>query len=471
MKIAHPPALCEHGELNACLEEDAVSENIQTHPSSADAELGRRTVRKVTMRLVPFMGLLYFVNYLDRTNIGFATLTMSEDLGMTATMFGIAAGVFFIGYLFLEVPSNLALHKFGARRWIARIMITWGVVASAMAFVPNAETLYVLRFLLGVAEAGFFPGMILYLTYWFPRGERARITGLFMLAIPVSSAIGSPISAAIIQYGDGFLGLAGWRVMFLLEGIPAILLAFVTWFYLTDRPAQATWLAHDEREWLTRTMQAEEEHTAKRFHWPLRRSLTDPRILALAVVYFGVVYGLYALSFFLPTIVAGFAETFNTDFSIFQTGLIVAVPYLVGTVSMVLWSRHSDRTQERVWHVALPIALGAVSIPVALYLGSPFAVMVAVSVTAIGIFGALPVFWQLPGAFLAGAGAAGGIALINSLGNLSGFAAPYITGVLADATGNNEAGLWLVGVVMMIAAVLTLVLRATPPPDDDGTPS
>lgn len=442
-----------------------MSEHTQMDPSAADVELGQRTVRKVAMRLVPFMGLLYFVNYLDRTNIGFATLTMSEDLALTETMYGIAAGVFFIGYLFLEVPSNLALHKFGARRWIARIMITWGVVASAMAFVPNAETLYVLRFLLGVAEAGFFPGMILYLTYWFPRSERAKITGLFMLAIPVSSAIGAPISAAIIQYGDGFFGLAGWRVMFLLEGIPAILLAFVTWFYLTDRPAAATWLAPDERDWLTRTMQSEDEDTAKRFHWPLRRSLTDPRILALSFVYFGVVYGLYALSFFLPTIVDGFSETFNTSFSIFQTGLIVAVPYLFGIVAMVLWTRHSDHTQERVWHVAAPIALGAVTIPVALYLGSPFAVMVAISVTSIGIFGALPVFWQLPGAFLVGAGAAGGIALINSLGNLSGFAAPYVTGVLADATGNNEAGLWLVGVVMMIAAVLTLVLQAAPRPD------
>ena len=420
------------------------------------------------MRLVPFMGLLYFINYLDRTNIGFATLTMSEDLAMTETMFGIAAGVFFIGYLFLEVPSNLALHKFGARRWIARIMITWGIVASAMAFVPNAETLYVLRFLLGVAEAGFFPGMILYLTYWFPRSERAKITGLFMLAIPVSSAIGAPISAAIIQYGDGLFGLEGWRVMFLLEGLPAIALAFVTWFYLTDRPAQATWLAPEERDWLTRTMQAEDEDTAKRFHWPLRRSLTDPRILALSFVYFGVVYGLYALSFFLPTIVDGFSETFDTSFSIFQTGLIVAVPYLIGIVSMVLWTRHSDRTGERVWHVAAPIALGALTIPVALYLGSPFAVMAAISVTSIGIFAALPTFWQLPGAFLVGAGAAGGIALINSLGNLSGFAAPYITGLLADATGNNEAGLWLVGIVMMAAAVVTLVLQATPRPDEDA---
>jgi ACS family tartrate transporter-like MFS transporter len=440
----------------------------QSPETDADSELGRRTLAKVTRRLVPFMGLLYFVNYLDRTNIGFAKLTMSEDLGLSATAYGVAAGLFFIGYLLLEVPSNLALHRFGARRWMARIMITWGIVASAMAFVPNAASLYVLRFLLGVAEAGFFPGMILYLTYWFPRKERAKITGLFMVAIPVSSALGSPLSGAIIQYGDGLFGLAGWRLMFLLEGLPAVGLAFVTWYYLTDKPADARWLDAEERDWLSATMAAEEAETAGRYHWPLRRSLTSPRILALALVYFGIVYGLYALSFFLPTIVAGFAETFDTDFNLFQTGLIVAIPYLFGTASVVLWSRHSDATQERVWHVAAPTLLGAVSIPVALYLGSPLAVMVAVSITAIGIFGALPVFWTLPSAFLAGAGAAGGIALINSLGNLSGFAAPYITGALSDATGSNRAGLWVVGITMLVGALVVLALRAAPPVDADA---
>lgn len=443
-----------------------MSEILKTElDGDTDTALARRTIAKVTRRLVPFMGLLYFVNYLDRTNIGFAKLTMSKDLGLSSTAYGVAAGLFFIGYLLLEVPSNLALHRFGARRWMARIMITWGVVASAMAFVPNAGSLYALRFLLGVAEAGFFPGMILYLTYWFPRRERAKITGLFMVAIPVSSAVGSPVSGAIIQYADGFLGLAGWRLMFLLEGLPAIALAFVTWYWLTDRPADARWLQADERDWLSRTMAAEEQETSSTYHWPLRRSLTDPRILALAVVYFGIVYGLYALSFFLPTIVAGFAETFDTSFNLFETGLIVAIPYLFGTAAVVLWSRHSDATQERTWHVAGPTLLGAASIPVALYLGSPLAVMVAVSITAIGIFGALPVFWSLPSAFLAGASAAGGIALINSLGNLSGFAAPYITGALSDATGSNRAGLWVVGVAMLVGALLVLALRAAPAAD------
>jgi MFS transporter, ACS family, tartrate transporter len=437
----------------------------------ADEELGRRVVSKVARRLIPFMALLYFVNYLDRTNIGFAELQMSEDLNLTSTMFGLASGLFFIGYLFFEVPSNLALNKYGARRWIARIMLTWGLVAAAMAFVPNAGTLYVLRVLLGVAEAGFFPGMILYLTFWFPRRERARFTALFLAAIPVSSALGSPLSAAIMQYCDGLFGLEGWRVMFLFEGLPAIALAFVTWFYLTDRPAQATWLDQHERDWLQREMDHEVRSTQRRFHWPLRRSLTNPRILALSFVYFGVVYGLYALSFFLPQIVDGFSETFDTSFSLMQTGLIVAVPYLIGTAAMFLWGRHSDRTQERVWHVALPTALSAVTIPVALYLDSPFAVMVAVTLTAVGICAALPVFWSLPSSFLVGASAAGGIALINSLGNLAGFGAPFVTGFLTDMTGTVQAGLWVVGIVMMLAAFVVVALGVSPKPDTDEEPA
>ena len=438
---------------------------IASGRSAADEEMSRRVVAKVARRLIPFMALLYFVNYLDRTNIGFAELQMSEDLGLTATMYGLASGLFFIGYLFFEVPSNLALHKFGARRWIARIMLSWGIVAAAMAFVPNAGTLYALRILLGIAEAGFFPGMILYLTFWFPRRERTRFTAMFLAAIPLSSAIGSPISGAIMEYADGLFGLEGWRLMFLFEGLPAVLLAFITWFYLTDRPAQATWLTEDERTWLQDEIDAETRATQKRFHWPLRKSLTNPRILALSFVYFGVVYGLYALSFFLPQIVADFSETFDTSFSLMQTGLIVAVPYVVGTVAMVLWGRHSDRTQERVWHVALPSVLSAVTIPVALYLDSPFAVMVAVTLTAIGIFGALPVFWALPSAFLVGASAAGGIALINSLGNLAGFGAPFVTGFLTDLTGSHRSGLWVVGVVMMLAAFVVLALGITPQPD------
>jgi len=418
-----------------------------------------RVVRKVAIRLIPFLGLAYFLNYVDRTNIGFAKLTMSADLGLTETMFGLASGLFFIGYLLFEVPSNIALHRFGARRWIARILVTWGIIAAAMAFVPNATTLYVARILLGVAEAGFFPGIMLYLTFWFPRSVRVRLTGLFMIALPASSALGAPIAGAILQYADGFLGLAGWRVMFLVLGLPAVLLGIAAWFYLTDRPKDADWLAADERQWLDDTMAAEQQATQAGGKHRVRDSLKDPRVWALGLVYFGVTYGLYALSFFLPTIVAGFAESFDTTFSILENGLIVAVPFAIGAVAMVFWSRHSDRTGERVWHVALPALLGAVSIPVALYMESPLATMAVITVTAIGVFCALPVFWYLPSTFLAGAGAAAGIALVNTLGNSSGFGAPYITGFLLDATGNSRAGLWVVGVMMLIAGLTVLALR------------
>ncbi|MFX0581288.1 MFS transporter [Nocardia nepalensis] len=422
-------------------------------------EVSRATLRKVTIRLVPFLGLLYFINYLDRVNIGFAGPSgMKTDLGLTETAFGFASGIFFIGYLVLEVPSNLALHRFGARRWIARIMVSWGVVATAMAFVPNETWLYILRFTLGVVEAGFFPGILLYLTYWFPQTQRAKIVALFMTAVPISTALGSTVSSLIIQYGDGVFGLTGWRFMFLVEGLPAIVLAVGTWFFLTDRPAQAKWLTPVERDWLTAELEAEEG--ARGEHWTVRKALTHPRVLGLAFIYGGIVYGLYALGFFLPTIINGFQQQYGTHYSVVQRGLINAVPYVIGAVVMVVWSRHGDRTGERAWHVALPALVGGLAIPVALYLGNPFAAMIAVTVCAVGVLAALPTFWALPSTFLSGAAAAGGIALINSIGNVSGFVAPYVTGALKDLTGTQRAGLWVVGVAMIGSAIGVLALRS-----------
>ncbi|MEV6231873.1 MFS transporter [Saccharopolyspora shandongensis] len=430
---------------------------------AAPAGAQNRILRKVAVRLMPFLILLYFVNYLDRVNIGFAGPNgMNDELGLTATAFGFASGIFFIGYLVLEVPSNLALHRFGARKWLARIMITWGVVATVMAFVPSPTALIVLRFLLGVAEAGFFPGIILYLTYWFPAVQRAKAVALFMTAVPVSSAIGATVSSALISTGHGIFGLSGWRFMFLVEGIPAMVLAVVTWFYLTDRPSQAKWLSPQERAWLTEQLEAERAQTETAHGWPLRKALTHPRILALAFVYFGIAYGLYALGFFLPTIIKGFEQQYGTDLSTMETGLITAVPYVIGAVAMVLWAAHGDRTRERVWHVALPMLLGGICIPIALYLGNPVSAMVAVTICAVGVCAALPTFWALPSNFLAGTAAAGGIALINSLGNISGFAAPYITGALKDATGSQKTGLWVVGIVMVAAAITVVALRAAP---------
>ncbi|MEO3826363.1 MFS transporter [Actinomadura sp. B10D3] len=416
-------------------------------------------------RLVPLIGLLYFVNYLDRSNIAFAKLTMSEELGLNATEYGVAAGVFFVGYLLFQVPSNLALHRFGARRWLSLTLLVWGLLAAGTAFVPDAPTLYGLRFVLGLAEAGLFPGVIVYLAQWFPAAERARVFSLFVIAIPISAVVGSPTSTALMQYGDGLLGLDGWRLMFLVEGLPAVLLAFVTWSYLTDRPSEAHWLSPAERNWLVATLEREAAEAAGKFNWSLRRTLTNPRTLALGFIAFGFLYGLYAISFFLPTIVAGFSKMFGTDFSLVETGLIVAVPFLVGTAAMIVWSRHSDRTQERVRHVAVPMALGGVSIPVALYLHSPFAVMALVTLTVASILCTIPVFWAMPPVFLFGAALAGGIGVINTLGNSSGFLAPYVTGWLSDATGSSRAGLWVVGIVMVLAAITTVALGATPRPD------
>jgi MFS family permease len=430
---------------------------------SNDAVTTSRVVRKVSIRLMPLLCLLYFVNYLDRVNIGFAGPNgMNTELRMTSTVFGFASGIFFLGYLLLEVPSNLALHRFGARRWLARIMITWGVLATMMAFVPNSTMMVVLRFLLGVAEAGFFPGIILYLTLWFPAAQRAKAVAVFMAAIPVSTAIGSTLSSVLISSGHGVFGLSGWRFMFLVEGIPAILLAVATWFLLTDRPSDAKWLTPDERERLRSVLETERQHVESTHHWPLRKALTHPRILALAFVYFGITYGNYALGFFLPTIVAGFRQQYGLKLSTVQAGLVTAVPYVIAAVVMVLWAAHGDRTRERVWHVALPMLLGGLSIPVALYLGNPFAAMTAVTVCAVGVNAALAPFWALPSNFLSGAAAAGGIALINSLGNVSGFAAPYITGALRDVTGSQRTGLWVVGVVMVAAVVVVILLRAAP---------
>jgi D-galactonate transporter len=433
---------------------------------STKIQPGDRVLAKVAWRIMPFLTLLYFVNYLDRVNIGFAGPNgMNSALGMSATAFGFASGIFFLGYLILEVPSNLALHRFGARKWLARIMVTWGIVATVLAFVPNPVTLVILRFLLGVAEAGFFPGIILYLTYWFPKAQRAKAVALFMAAIPISTAVGSTLSSLLIAHGDGVFGLAGWRFMFLVEGIPAILLAVVTWFYLTDRPEQAKWLTDEERTWLTNELDTERRATEADHHWPLKKALTHPRILALSFVYFGIVYGVYALGFFLPTIIKGFQQQYGLKLSVVQTGLVTAVPYVIGAVVMVFWARHGDRTGERTWHVAAPALIGGLAIPIALYLGNPWAAMVAVTICAVGVCAALPTFWALPSNFLSGAAAAGGIALINALGNLSGFAAPYITGWLRDLTGSQKAGLWAVGACMVAAALVAVALGAKPRED------
>ncbi|MFI8105871.1 MFS transporter [Streptomyces sp. NPDC086023] len=399
------------------------------------------------------------MNFLDRANVGFAALRMNADIGLSATAFGLGAGLFFIGYFFFEVPSNLLLHRVGARRWIARIALTWGVIASAQAFIDSPAAFFTVRFLLGAAEAGFFPGMVLYLTYWFPRRHRARMMSLLLLALPTASVIGAPVSTLIMEHGRGFLGFdAGWRTMFFLEGLPSILLAVACWTFLPDRPQDANWLVPEERQALTATIESEDR---ARVPDPpgLRRSLRDARVLLLCAVYFGVVYGLYALTFFLPQVVAGFEDGFGVKLGLVEVGLVSAIPFACGAVAMLWNARHSDRQGERVWHLAVPSFVGAVGVACSLYLQSPYLAIIALSVCTAGVLAALPVFWQVPAGFLGGVGAAAGIALINSCGNLSGFVAPFVTGWLRDATGDFRAGMWAVAACMALAAVLTVAFR------------
>ena len=427
---------------------------------TADTQLHQQVIRKAARRLIPVMCLLYFINYLDRTNVGFAALTMNKDIGLTTTMYGLGAGLFFIGYFVFEVPSNLALHRFGARLWITRIVVSWGLVAAAMSFVQGPHSFYGLRVLLGIAEAGFFPGMILYPTYWFPRRDRARMTSLFYMALPLSTVLGAPLSTLLMRHGDGILGLAGWRLMYLVEGLAAILLGFVAYRFLTDRPETARWLSPAERRWLTDTIAAEDADTDRGQRRGVLQTLGNARVLALALAYFGIVFGLYSIGFFLPQMIEGFQQQFGTEFSIVEVGLLTAVPYAVATVAMLLWSRHSDQTGERVWHVALPAFLGAAAVAISLQLGSPLLTMAGITVTAIGIFSAVPILWQLPSTFLTGTAAAAGIGLINSIGNLSGFAGPYLTGWLKDLTGSFQTGMLVIAACMALAGITVLTLAA-----------
>ncbi len=417
-------------------------------------ELERRTIAKVTARLVPFLVLCYFVAYLDRVNVGFAALTMNADLGLSATAYGSGAGIFFLAYFLFEVPSNLFLERVGARKWIARIMFTWGIVSGATAFIHGETSFYVVRVLLGIAEAGFFPGIIFYLTLWFPAKYRARIIGFFMAAIPLSTVIGAPISGLLLGL-DGFMGMKGWQWLFIVEALPALLLSFVVFSYLTDRPSDATWLRPDERAWLIERLRQEQAKRETVRHYSVAEALLNPKVLALSVVYFGAVATNYGLSFFLPQIVKAFGV------SNLQAGFVTALPYVVGTISIVWWGRHSDRTLERRYHLAFPLFVAAAGIAVSTVLG-PTMKMVALSIAGFGIFGCLAVFWTVPTAFLGGAAAAGGIALINSIGNLAGFAGPYVVGHIKDLTGSYTFGLLALSGAGLIAAIVVLVLPFDP---------
>lgn len=418
--------------------------------ASAKSEIETSTIRAISARLIPFLVLAYFFSYLDRVNLSFAALTMNADLKFSPLVFAWGAGIFFIGYFIFEVPSNLALERFGASRWIARIMVTWGVISALMATVSGEWSFYVLRFLLGVAEAGFFPGIILYLTYWYPAEYRARFLAAFAIAVPVSTVVGAPISGLLLGL-DGVMGLRGWQWLFIIEGIPSVLLGIVSWFYLTDKPEKANWLSAEQKAWLAARLQAEVAAKQAVRHFTLGEALSSPKVITLSLIYFGFVGALYGMQFWLPQIVKAFGLT-NA-----QTGFVTAIPYLFGTIAMVLWARHSDASRERVAHVGGPLLLTALALGVSSYITDPTITMVVLTIAAIGIFCTFAVFWTLPTAWLSGTAAAGGIALINSIGNLAGFGGPYLIGWVKDATGNTSTGLLVLSLLPLAAGLLVFL--------------
>jgi MFS transporter, ACS family, tartrate transporter len=415
--------------------------------------LEQTTMRKVYVRLLPFAILTYFLCYLDRINVGFAALTMNKDLGLTASTFGLAAGAFFWGYFLFEVPSNMALEKVGARLWIARIMITWGLLSGATAFCTGPYSFLTVRFLLGLAEAGFYPGIVLFLTYWFPDRHRARIISGFTLALPGAVALGAPISTGLLGL-DGVLGLAGWKWMFIAEAVPTVLIGIGVLFYVTDRPAQARWLTDAERAWLAAAMDRERDAIEADRKISLLRSFWEPKVLLLSLNYFGIVTASLGMLIFLPQIIK------QLGFTNMQVGWVTMIPYLCGCVSMIVWGWISDRTGERRWNLVGACLLAAVGLVITGMTMGTYWSLVGMSVAAAGLYGTKGMFWSMPPMFLTGIAAATGIAWINSIGNLGGFFGPSIVGRVKDATDSFAGGLYaLAGFALMAAVVAALWLH------------
>ena len=419
-----------------------------------DDQFEARTIRKVMWRLIPLLLAAYLVAYINRVNIGFAP-TMKSDLGLSASIFGLGAGLFFISYFIFEIPSNLALEKFGARRWIARIMLTWGLLSMGMALVKGVTSFMILRFALGAAEAGFFPGIILYLTYWFPARYRARMIGWFMVAIPLSLALTGPVSNLVMQALAGVFGLKDWQGLFIAEAIPTVLLSLVVLILLPDKPKDAKWLTPEERDWLQGTIdseqrQIESNHSAMK----LLTALTDGRTLALAFIYFANTTCSYGVGFFLPQIIKGLGSSNSA------ANYLSSLPFTAGAVGIILFGEISDRFKtKRRQILAVALAITAVGLAGAGALGAAYTSILLIGVAVLGTYGGKAPFWPLPSMFLTGSAAAGGIALINAIGNLGGFVGPYAVGWVKDATGSYTGGLYLMAGLALCGAVVTLLLR------------
>ncbi|ANM21178.1 tartrate transporter protein (plasmid) [Rhizobium sp. N541] len=424
---------------------------VGAHPARTAED---RAYAKVFWRIVPFLMLCYVVAYLDRVNVGFAKLQMSSELGLSEAAYGIGAGIFFIGYFLFEVPSNVIMNRVGARMWIARIMVTWGIISAAFMFTSSETVFYVLRFLLGVAEAGFFPGIILYLTAWYPAGRRARIITTFMSAIPISAIFGNPLSGLLMDSFHGTHGLSGWQWMFLIEAIPAILFGIATFFYLDDTIQDAKWLNDEERRVLTANIEAENRVKTTSPH-SIAATLTDRRVWLMCLIYFCFVLGQYGLNFWMPSIVKASGVSGN-----FNIGLISAIPYICTFVVMLALGRSADRLRERRWHLVIPAVIAAGGFVAATMATSTAVSIACLSLAAAGAISCAPLFWSLPTAFLAGTGAAAGIAWINSVGNLAGFLGPFLVGYLKDFTGTNSAGMYLLAAALIIGSLAVLTVPA-----------
>jgi MFS transporter, ACS family, tartrate transporter len=412
------------------------------------------TIRMVRNRCIPILALGFIISYLDRVNVGIAALTMNKDLGLTATMFGWGAGLVSIGYAVFEVPSNLALERFGARRWMARIMITWGLIGCATAWVQGPMSFYVSRFMLGAVEAGFFPGVILYLTFWFPRRYRARYVGLFAVAIPLASVLGSPVSGMLLGL-DGWLGFKGWQWIYILEASPAVVLGVLTLFLLSDRPAEAGWLSPAQKQWLEAELEQERRAHPDTRHSGALALLLDKRVLVLALIFFLTGIPSYGLSYWTPQIVKGFGLG-NT-----ATGFVSALPFFAGCIGLVWWGRVSDRRQERAWNTAIPAFVGFAGLAVGAYAEQPLVQLAAICVAGVGIFGLKGPWLAMVSEAFSDNNAAAGIAWVSTLGSLSGFAAPYMVGVIIDLTHNFRIALVALGASSLLGAVAVLIWAST----------
>jgi ACS family tartrate transporter-like MFS transporter len=433
---------------------DSLTEvSMGSGPAIASVSMGTKTIQKVKIRILPFVFLLFVVALLDRVNIGFAALTMNRELAITSEQYGLIFGIFFFGYFFFEIPSNLLLHKIGARVWIARILISWGIVAMLSGFVHSVHQLYIVRFLLGLAEAGYFPGMALYLTYWFPQREQARALALLIAAGPVTSILGAPVSGLILDHVH-WLGVSSWRWLLILEGTPAIVCGLLTYFLLPSRPQEAKFLTAEEREWIRAELGREERQKLEQHQYSVFQALASGRVWHLVLIYFGMTAGVWALQSWTPQLVKSLASLYSNS----TIGLLVAIPYLVGLPAMIIVSRSSDRKLERRYHVAIPAIVAAGALVLLGATRSPFHSLILLSFLAAGVYSYFGPFWALPSEFLTGFSAAAGIALINSVGALGGFAGPYMIGTIATRTGSLYAGLAMVGVLLFVSATLVLLL-------------